>query len=719
MMAAAGKPAERDAAEGLPATPQCHYCHLPLPARIAAAARDSVEPLYCCFGCHLAEQITQARGETGHAAWILARLGVSVFLTMGVMVFSLAMYGQHLYGAERSSDPAMSSALWGLLSYVSLLLATPVFALLGFPVLRNAWTLGRAGVLSTDALVVLGVAGAYVYSLISTFRHDGAVYFETACMILVLLTLGRYLEAVGRLKASAAVAGLERLLPDEVSVQRGDTTLTLGVREVLVGDVLRCAAGQRLAADGEVVAGEAQVDEQMLTGESHPVPKRPRDRVFAGTISLDGVLTIRATADGSRNAVGRLVALLEQAKQGESRFERLADRIAAWFIPIVVLLAAVGAGLGFQRGSWDTALMTALAVLLISCPCALGLATPLAIWVAMGHAARNGVLFKRAEAVEALAGVRAFAFDKTGTLTTARSQVVAFHTSSEAPSEQQRALAAAAALARDSLHLHARAIAAFASRESLPELPLRSVRTLGGRGLEGQADAATVRLGNHTLMAESGVEVPGHLLERSRRLASDGQSVVFVAIDRKALGVFGLRESLRPEAASAVTALREAGLPLIVLTGDHADRGRAVARELGVTTLAGLKPEDKLAQLRQFAQAVGPVAMVGDGLNDAPALAAADVGIALGCGADLSRESADVCLLSDDLRGVPWIHRLARRTVRTIKINLFWAFIYNLVGLSFALLGKLNPVLAAAAMVLSSVFVVSNSLRLGADRPAR
>ncbi len=699
----------------------CDYCHLPMPRasrrkRDKASAGPHAEPPYCCYGCSLAARITQARGEKGAASWMLARLGVSVFLSMGVMVFSLALYSPDVYGIGLADASPLARSLTGLLRYLLLILATPVFLLLGVPVLNNASRQMRSGVVSTDALVVLGVAAAFVYSYISTMTDQGKVYYETACMILVFITLGRYLEANGKLQASQAVESLERLIPDEVTIRRGGVELTVARGDVRVGDVLVVVAGGRVAVDGMIVAGRANVDEKILTGESRPVVRGPGDAVHAGTVNLDGALTVRATGVGSDSALGRLMAQLDKAKHSKGRFERLADRVATFFVPIVVALAGLGAILGFRRGSGDEALMTALAVLLISCPCALGIATSMAIWVSLGRAATLGILFRNGETLEALARVGAVAFDKTGTLTTGEPTVASFvahlegHVGTDTPDEHVIALAAG--LGGGSTHALAQSIVTYAGSRRITPEPVRDVRTLPGRGLIGTIDGATVRLGSVAMMEEAGVGLNGEMSKELDRIAAADQGIVCVGVGDRLSGVFAFSETLRIEARAALTELQRQGCAVAVLTGDHARRGEAIADMLSVETLAELTPQQKVNHIERLHREVAAVAMVGDGLNDAPALAAADVGIAMGCGADVTRESADICLLGDDLATLPIAFQLARRTVRTIKINLFWAFLYNSIGVGLALSGRLNPTFAAAAMVLSSLFVVTNSLRL-------
>lgn len=688
----------------------CHFCHLPMPARGSAAAPDADR--FCCIGCRIAAEITRARGEGGQAAWIMARLGIAVFLTMSVMVMATYLYGYEWSahaGPTASTHGEMPSALAGVVRYICLIFATPVFFILGIPVWNSAVANARRGIASTDLLIVLGVAAAFIYSYVSTLRGEGGVYFETACMILVFVTLGRYLETSMKLRASDAIRSLESLFPDFVAIRHDDRTVThVPPSAVRPGQRVLVPAGQRIAVDGVVLEGASYVDEQLLTGESAPVPRQTGDEVRAGTLNTDGVLVVRATRVGEASTLGRLVRLLDDARRSKGRYERLADRIASWLIGATIVTAALGAYLGAMRGGLEESLMTALAVLLIACPCSLGIATPLAIWVALGAAAARRVLFTGGEAIEKLARVRTVCFDKTGTLTGGTPTVANF-TASGADSDA--ALRCAAGLATLSTHALSRGIADYIALRRVTPACFGNVQTLPARGLIGKHDDQSCAMGSPELMSERGLAFDATMRAALEQAGSAARPVVCIGWGGAVRGVFALDETLRPTARSALAAIRRIGAKVMVLTGDHAQRGEALSRELDVPVHSRLAPQDKIRRMEQE-RSFGAVAMVGDGLNDAPALAAADVGIALGCGADITRESADVCLLGDDPAAVPWAMILARRAVRTIRFNLLWACIYNVGGMGLAVTGKLSPLVAAAAMVASSLMVVSNSARL-------
>jgi heavy metal translocating P-type ATPase len=551
-------------------------------------------------------------------------------------------------------------------------------------------------------------------------RGAGHVYFEVACAVLVMVTIGRWLEATGKLRTTAALDALQKLLPHRVHVvDESGATFDVDTSEVVRGDRLRVLAGERIATDGHVEHGCASVSEQLLTGESRPITKRPGDAVLGGGLNLDGELLVRVSAPVNEGSLSRLIELVRQARATKGRYQRLADRVSGWFLRCVLVIAAAAFTFHTWRSGIDTALMASLAVLLISCPCALGLATPMAVWSALGDAARHGVLFRHGESLERLAEVRAVRFDKTGTLTTGTPRVEEFALASAL--EHDEVVCRAARLANASGHVFAQAIDRHldALVDGLGQRGTSAVAAIAGHGMTATFDDEldVSCLGSLRWLNDSRMSTPVELQDTITEARREGKSMSAIGWGGHVRGVFVFAETVRAEAAQALTSCERLGCDVEVLTGDEPARAKLLGRQLGVRVAGGLTPEAKVAALAEARRSIGPVAMVGDGVNDAPALAASDVGIALGCGTDLARESALVCILSDDLTRVPWSIDLARRSVRIIRQNLFWAFAYNTVGIALAAAGWLNPAWAAAAMVASSLIVVANSLRLQGHAP--
>jgi len=678
----------------------CDYCGLPLaPSSTEAGVR------YCCFGCRFAASITAAGGDTGEARWMMTRLGLAVFFSMNVMVFTMLLWSE---GDGTATDPA-AAAFFGLARHACLVFTSPVMILLGGPLIREAWREIAGRRPSLNVLLTAGVAAAFVLSVRSVVVDGGHVYFEVTCMVLLAVTLGKWLEASGKLQTTEALRSLRAILPDTVRRIRtaGEEIVPRGV--IRVGDNLRVLPGERIPTDALVLAGRSAIDERTVTGESVPVVRQPGDCVVSGTEVVDGSLVLEVTAAPGAGTLERLIDAVTAAVATGTRQQRLADRAATWFLPLVMAaalgaFAAHAARLGWTGDAIAAGTMAAISVVVVSCPCALGLAMPMALWAAVGAAARRHVLVRDADAFVRLGRAPTFCFDKTGTLTTG---LAVLAIGAEADRDAEAVLATAAALARESTHVLASAIVAAASDRCLPNVCISDVRVVAGRGIVGRlADGRIARLGSDAWLAADS-SGPG----RSPAVRSDDRPSCRLAIGGQAVGWITFEESLRPEASAATAALREAGIDVWLLSGDRQRRAAAVADALGIRFAAPLLPEEKLDFVRSHAPAV----MVGDGINDAPALTGADVGVALGCGADVSRWTAAICLLRDDLGDLPWLVDLARRTGRTIRWNLVWAFGYNAACIPLAAVGIIHPAVAAAAMVVSSLFVVSGSLALARD----
>ncbi len=720
-------------------TSACALCGAPATRRITARLEIDHDPIFCCYGCRyiydivspdLAQgmDVRRAMGRAGLdlnasccrgivygdpadvADRTLSRLMLNAFLAMMIMGLSLALYSDFFF-AEWG---ALGHGVRSMLQTIIMVFATPAILLLAIPILEDAvLTFQVDRRLSTSALIAIGSLAAYGLSVYATFTGQGHTYFETATMTLLLVTLGRWLDAKTLVEGNRALDQLLARTPPEVSLMTSDHhDRRVPVEHVGVGDRIRLRPGEQIAVDGRVLSGASSVDESSMTGESKLASKGPGDTVYAGTINLDGSLVARVTEVGDDRVMGKLVRLLEEARLKRAPIEQLVDRVAGYFAPVVILLAMGTFVFWFWQDSLAIGFHTALAVLLIACPCALGIATPLAIWAALGRAAQKGILIHDSRTLEKLSHVHHIFFDKTGTLTTGQAALQAVICDDPTdPHMPARVLQRAASLEQGSEHPIASAILTAARARQLNLQTVDAFRTCPGLGLIGTLDGRPVAVGNARLMQEQGCVCSNALLQERHRLDQAGLTVVAIGWSGRVQGLLGFAETLRPSVTSALSELRCHGLALGVLTGDGSAAATALGHKLRIDIRSELLPHEKVQEIEK-AEATGPVAMVGDGLNDAPALARASVGIALGCGADISREAADVSLIGNDLDQVAWTFALARRTYRTIGWNLVWAFAYNVIGVGLAVAGLLHPILAAAAMVLSSALVVGNSLRI-------
>ncbi|MDV7144469.1 heavy metal translocating P-type ATPase [Tropicimonas sp. TH_r6] len=580
-----------------------------------------------------------------------------------------------------------------------------------------------------NSLVAVGTLAAYGFSVVATLapgllpEETRAVYFEAAAVIVVLILLGRSLEAGAKGRTSEAIRHLVGLRPSEATLLRDGTPVTVTVEAIQPGDTVLLRPGERVAVDGEVLEGESHIDESMLTGEPLPVPKGVGDAVVGGTVNGTGALQVRTTRVGAQTVLAQIVRMVEQAQAAKLPIQGLVDRITFWFVPVVMAIAAVTVGVWLAFGPEPVlgyALTAGVAVLIIACPCAMGLATPTSIMVGTGRAAELGVLFRRGDALQALQAARVVAFDKTGTLTEGKPSLAAV---AVAPGWSREAvLRLAAAVEQFSEHPLARTIVE-AGPEALPEVS--GFTGVTGLGVRGEVEGHMVIVGSPRLMEQEGRRA-GPLNADSAIYASKGQSVIHVAIDRRVVGVLAIADRVKPGAAAAVAALKAQGVEVAMITGDSRASADAIAGALGIETVVSeVLPEGKVAALDDLCKGGRTLAFVGDGINDAPALARADVGIALGTGTDVAIESADVVLMNGDPRGVVNALDLSARTMRNIRQNLFWAFGYNTAlipvaaGVLYPAFGLLlSPMLGAGAMAASSVLVVSNALRLRRVEPA-
>lgn len=635
----------------------------------------------------------------------IRRFWIAVALSLPLVGQMFFMFGEHGHQNE-------------LPRWLQLALATPVQFWIGWRFYDGAWKSLRGGGANMDVLVALGTSMAWGFSAVVTlFGLDQHVYFEGGAAVITLVLLGKLLEARAKARTSEAIEALIRLQPKTARVERDGQWIEMPVESLMPGDVFLVRPGESVPVDGELVDGESSVNEAMLTGESMPVGKRAGDKVFAATANGQGAMRCRATGVGEHTLLAGIIRMVGEAQGSKAPVQRLADRIAAVFVPTVCLIAlATFAGWWGYSGQFAEALVNAVAVLVIACPCALGLATPTAIMVGTGQGARAGILVKNAEALERAEKITVLALDKTGTLTCGAPQVtdVVGRGMSEA-----EALALAADLEQNSEHPLARAIVAAAAANTdmvdstVNRKKVTNFKSFPGQGVAAEVDGRLLRLGSPGWL---GLDADLAVAELQR----SGKTVVVLADEAIPLAFFAIADALRPTSRAAVSRLRERGIRVVMLTGDNVTTAASIAAEAGIDEFrAGIMPGEKASAITELKSGGGLVAMVGDGINDAPALAAADVSFAIGAGSDAAVEAADLTLIRSDLMGVVDAIDLSTATLGKIRQNLFFAFIYNVMGIPLAALGWLNPVVAGAAMAMSSVSVVSNSLLLKRWRPGK
>ncbi|WP_273526979.1 heavy metal translocating P-type ATPase [Pseudomonas sp.] len=611
---------------------------------------------------------------------------------------------------------------WMLPAWMQFLLATPVQFVLGARFYVAGWKAVRAGAGNMDLLVALGTSAGYGLSLYQWWATPVGqmphLYFEASAVVIALVLLGKYLESRAKRQTSAAIRALEALRPERATRVVDGREEDVAIAALRLGDRVLVKPGERFPVDGEVLEGESQADEALISGESLPVDKRPGDRITGGAINGEGRLLVRTTALGGETVLARIIRLVEDAQAAKAPIQKLVDKVSQVFVP-AVLVIAVFTLLGWllAGAALETALINAVAVLVIACPCALGLATPAAIMAGTGVAARHGILIKDAEALEVAHAVTAVAFDKTGTLTSGKPQIIHLHA---VDGDEARILRLAGALQRGSEHPLARAVLERCEADGIAVPDVQKSQALSGRGIAGSLDGQQLALGNRRMLEEYGLQ-PGELLDTAQRWEAEGRTLSWLVEhtpEPRILGLFAFGDSLKDGAAAAIAGLAARHIRSHLITGDNRGSARVVAEALHIDDVhAEVLPADKAATVAELKKGGAVMAMVGDGINDAPALAAADVGIAMGGGTDVAMHAAGITLMRGDPRLVPAALEISRRTYRKIQQNLFWAFIYNLVGIPLAALGFLSPVVAGAAMALSSVSVVSNALLLKRWKP--
>lgn len=661
------------------------------------------------YKAQLQTDLAEGTGKVSEPVELGQRKGLlilSAFLSFPFLVIML----EHLFGLSLPS--------W-LTSYTTqFLLATPVQFIAGFPFYKGAFTALRGGSANMDVLVALGTSAAYFYSLIIGLIDPHAhLYFEASAVLITLILLGKYLESMAKGRTSEAIRKLMGLQPKTARVIRDGQEQEVNISEVAVGDLVVVRPGERIPVDGVVKEGYSSVDESMLTGESVPVDKQVGDLVTGATVNKYGSIKFEATQVGRDTVLAQIIRVVQEAQGSKAPIQRLADVVAGYFVPAVVVIALGTFALWFwvlDAGNLSRALINATAVLVIACPCAMGLATPTSIMVGTGRGAENGILIRGGEHLERAHRVNTVVLDKTGTITRGELEITDIITAEEFSGRKEKLLEWAAAAEKLSEHPVAEAIVQGVLNR-LPGLSLpdpQEFSAVPGKGVKAVIDDRVIFLGNRRYLQEQEVNVES-LLPALERLESEGKTTILMAVDQSPAAVLGVADTVKEHAAEAVQELKRIGIDVWMLTGDNKRTATAIAQQVGIEhVMAEVLPEEKADQVKMLRDKGLIVAMVGDGINDAPALATADVGIAMGTGTDIAMEAADITLIGGDLRAIATAVKLSKATLRNIKQNLFWAFFYNMIGIPVAAAGFLSPVVAGGAMALSSVFVVSNALRL-------
>ena len=688
----------------------CSHCLLPLGSYPTKRIVNGEDHAFCCYGCCLAYQVKHGSREEPEAAWLLVRLGIGGFLSMNIMLFSLLLYS----GTFDVADSEMLPKFYWLLG----IFATPVLFILGGPFIKESWEGALQGRLNSATLISIGAISAYGYSMLMLFTGGKNIYFDTATMILVLFTLGRYLEASGRAKAVRNVAPLLEAERQWATVIENGKEKRSSISKMKVGMNVRIRPGERFPVDGIVLEGFSSADESILTGENRPVIKSEGDLVLAGSINQKGSLLIECGALGAATQWGLLCKSVREALSHPSSIQRLADNVASIFVPIVLAITILTIIYWQSQVPLDQALLNGLAVLVVACPCALGLAAPLATALGLGQYIQRGCIIRGGEIQETLAKIRRIAFDKTGTLTKGATRLIKIENND---ASQEEVLQRAAGLEQHSEHSLAQGIISVAKERKLIIKNPERVQAVAGSGVMGYIEGELTAVGRSEWLIEQGLEMPSLFVKKLQNYESSGQTVVCVGWSGKIHGILILDDMLLPEVPIMVETLKKLDMRTMLLTGDLPAVASRIAKSAGVEEWkASMSPDEKCNFLEQWGGIEDPTIMVGDGLNDGPVLARAEVGIAVGSATDLARETADLVLPEKGLALLPWVILLSRAVHRTIITNLLWAFGYNIVAITLAVFGLLQPILAAGLMAGSSLLVVFNSLRLEQfpDNPA-
>jgi P-type Cu+ transporter len=692
-------------------------CGMLVPTATALSADSGDRTYYFCSeGCLRSFTAPEDELRRLRKRMSIAMAGVLVLALLRAAVFlGLAGGATVLTWAPIGWLPWFTWGVW------MMILVTPVQFIGGWSFYRGAAHAIRTRSVNMDLLVAMGTTVAYVYSVIVVFRPEllpvevgeRDVYFEVSAVIIAFVLLGRYMEDMIKRRSSAAVRKLMDLRPPTAAVIRDGQEMTVPADALLEGDLVVVRPGDRIATDGVVLDGASAVDEKLLTGESMPVGKGPGDTVIGGTINSTGTLRFTATRVGADTTLSQIIRLVEDAQASSAQIQRVVDRVVRVFVPAVIFIALASFVAWAALGDIPQAVLAFIAVLIIACPCAMGIATPAALMVGVGKGAEAGILIRSAEYVEQALRLTTVVFDKTGTLTRGEPAVTDVVPLGDPAPPADDLIRTAAAVETGSEHPLGEAIVRHARAAGRDIPPATAFRAVPGHGVRATVEGCTVLLGNRRLMSDEGVPVGAGTQDRLHRLEEEGRTAMLLSVDGRLTGIIGVADTAKPHAREAVAALHDMGIQVVMLTGDNERTAWAIARQLDIRrVVAEVLPEDKAREIQRLKDAGEVVGMVGDGINDAPALATADVGIALGSGSDVAKETGGLLLVQDDLRDVAVAIRLSRATMRKIRQNLFWAFGYNAAAIPIAALGLLNPIIAAAAMALSSLSVIANSASL-------
>ncbi len=675
----------------------CTHCQLPVRSYVQRREVNGEVQVFCCYGCCLAYLVKHGSREEPVAAWLLIRLGIGAFLAMNIMLFSLMLYSESVSTLSASLLQGIHILLW--------ILATPVVFFVGGPFIRGAWEAARQCQANADTLVSVGTLGAYGYSVLQILTGGEVVYFDTATMVVVLFTVGRYLEAQARVRTTRSLMPLLEAERAIATVIENHQEREQPIVAIAANTLVRVPPGERIPVDGVVVEGHSSCNEEILTGQSTNTEKQPGSAVYAGSVNRHGQLLIRTTVSGQDTYWVRMSRQIRQTLAHKTLVGRLVDRVSAVFVFAVLMLGIGTVYYWSQHTSFEQALLSGMAVLVVACPCALGLAAPLATAIGLGQAAQHGIILREGGVFEYLARLKGVAFDKTGTLTAHSLAVAKLVT---VPHENRVVLERAASLAQGFSHPKAAAILQTAKQRAITPLPVTEFQAHAGMGVSAKLAEIFVAMGSLDLMHSLGWTVPTTL---NISYVPGNHSIVYIGWHGSVHGAFELTEALDPQVPPMIEALHAAGLRTYLISGDDPVVVEQSAKQAGVQEWqGGLLPLQKVETLGEWTRQHGPVAMVGDGINDGPVLAKASIGVAVGNATDLARASADVTLSEAALERLPWLIILARRVQKTVWTNLIWALSYNLVALSLAAAGLLLPVIAAALMAGSSMVVVINSL---------